>query len=260
MTNKTHTTVAALIVAAFTTTGTFAGTSNSPVGPDVSLASKSDLTGSLEVNSVSNYTYRGQILDSNPAFTPKLALQAPLFNGGSLQASVEQVVGTKGSTYSRSQYNLGLALTLGKLTVTPGFQIVAFPGEVGKTTQSITGTLAFNDAGFLPLTLNPSVSFSKDVDPKGGTWYEAGIAPSKKLGKFEVSVPVAVGASSNSYYGYVSKDVHYAYASAGVAGTYHATNRLDLKASVTGYTTDSKLSNTSSSNFVSTNVGVAVSF
>lgn len=258
MTKLKHTIVAALIAVAFTS-GALAGSANKPIGPDISLAPKSDLTGSLEVKAVSNYVFRGQVLDTNLVFAPKLDLAYPLFDGGTWQASAEQVIGTKGSTYSRTQYNTGLALSLGRFVLTPGFQVVAFPSRSGDTTQSVTGQVSFNDAGLLPVTLKPYVAFQKDIDPKGGTWYEVGVAPGKNLGKLEVTVPVAVGASSNSYYTYSNKDLQYAYASAGLAGVYHVTNRLAVKASVVGYTTDAKLAN-SSKDFVSTNVGVSVSF
>jgi hypothetical protein len=257
MTKTKHTIVAALIAAAFTS-GALAGTA-SLVGPDISLVPKSDLTGSLEVKAVSNYTFRGQVLDSNPVFAPKLDLAYPLFEGGTLQASVEQLIGTKGSTYSRSQYDAGLALTIGKFVVTPGFQVVAFPGRDSNTAQYVTGRVALNDAGLLPVTLNPYVSYAKGVDPKGGSWYEAGVAPGKNLGKLELTVPVAVGSSSNGYYGAVSRDLQYAYTSVGVVGVYRVTPRLAVRGSVTGYATDTTLAN-ASNNFVTTNVGLVVSF
>lgn len=258
MTKLKHTIVAALIAAAFTT-GALAGSTNKPINSNVSSTPTSDLTGSLEVKAVSNYVFRGQVLDSNLTFAPRLELAYPLFDGGTWQTSVEQLIGTKGSTYFRSQYNTGLALSLGRFVVTPGFQVVAFPNRDGATTQSVTAQVAFNDAGLLPVTLNPTVSFQKDVDPQGGSWYEVGVAPGKKLGKLELTVPVAVGASSNSFYAYSKQDLGYAYASAGVAGVYRVTERLAVKASAVGYTTDSKLSN-ASANFVTTNVGVAVTF
>lgn len=259
MTKTKHTIVAALIAAAFTS-GALAGTPSKPINSDISVASGSGLTGSLEVKAVSNYTFRGQVLDANPVFAPKLDLAYSLFEGGTLQASAEQLVGTKGSTFSRSQYDVGLALSVGRFTLTPGFQVVAFPERDSVTSQYVTGRLTFNDAGFLPVTLNPFVNFAKAVDPKGGNWYEAGVAPGKTFGKFEVSVPVAVGASSNSYYGGTpNQDLQYAYASAGLAGVYHVTDRLAVRASATGFTTDTKLANSSSS-FVTTNVGLVVSF
>lgn len=259
MTKLKHTIVAALIVAAFASEA-LAGAPAKPINSNTSVASQAGLTGSLEVNAVSNYTFRGQVLDSNPVFAPKLNLALPLFDGGTLQASAEQLVGTKGSTYSRTQYDAGLALTVGKVTLTPGFQIVAFPERTSNTAQYVTGRVSVNDAGVLPVTLNPFVSFAKGVDPKGGCWYEAGVAPGKNLGKLEVTVPVAVGASSNNYYTTATNNgLKYNYASAGLAGVYHVTDNLSLKAAVTGYTTDSALANTSK-NFVSTNVGVSVSF
>lgn len=242
MTKTTYTTVAALVAAALTT-----------------QAAKADLTGSLETSVVSNYTYHGRVLDTNPSFVPKLNLQSPLFEGGSLQFSAEQIVGTAGSTWYRSKYDAGLALTFGRVTLTPGFEVVAYPNRDDNNTQSVTARLSINDKGLLPLTLNPYVYTSHAVDPRGGYYYEVGVAPGKTFGKLDVTVPVTVGASSESYYVRSGKDVSYAFAGAGLSLVYPVTDRFSLKAGATFYTTDSRLSN-SSANFVSSNAGVAVSF
>lgn len=256
MKNKSHIIVAALVAAALTVGAQAGSTSSTPPPPRQSTV----LTGSLETSFVNNYTFRGQVLDSNPSFVPKLSLQASLFDGGSLLFSAEQVVGTKGSTLFRSQYNAGLAISLGRLTVIPGFQVVHFPNSDGKNIQSVTGQLLFNDEGLLPISLRPSVIVSKDTNPNGGVWYEASISPQAKVCKnLELTFPVALGLASEHYYGFAQPNLRYAYASAGVTGVYHITNRFDLKAGVTGYTTDTQLANRSK-NFVSTNVGVSVSF
>lgn len=242
MTKTKYTIVAALVAAAFTV-----------------QSAKADLTGSLETNVVSNYTYRGQVLDTNPVFAPKLSVQTPLFAGGSLQLAAEQLLGTKGSTYYRTQYNAGLALTAGRFVVTPGFQVVAFPNRDARNTQSVTARVSFDDTGLLPIELRPSLTVEKGVDPKGGSWYELGVSPGKTYGKLALTVPVALGVGSNGYYSSADKDTHYAYATAGLNAAYQVTDRLSLKAGAAYYTTDSRLSNSSSS-FVQTNLGVAVSF
>jgi len=258
MTKLKHTIVAALIAVAFTS-GASAGSSTRPIGPDISLASKSDLTGSLETSLVSNYTYHGRVLDSNPVVVPKLSLAYPLFTGGTLQLSTEQIVGTSGSTLYRSKYNAGLALGLGRFTVTPGYEVKAYPGRDGVNTQGVTGRVSFNDEGFFPVTLNPYVYVSRAVDPKGGTYYETGILPTKNLGKLSVSVPVSVGAGSSSYYTRTNKDLKYAFTGAGLAFVYNVTDRLALKASSIYYNTDTTLANASNS-FVQNSAGVTVSF
>jgi len=257
MTKTKHTIVAALIAAAFTS-GSYAG-SSSVVGPELSLAPKSSLTGALETKVASNYTYRGQVLDTNPLFIPKLDVQASLFNGGSLQFSAEQLVGTKGSTFYRGQYNAGLALSLGRLTVTPGYQVTTFHDTGQKDIQSVTTQVSLNDTGWFPVSLKPTVSFVKDTDPKGGAWYEAKISPGKSFGKVDVSVPVSVGLSSNGYYTVQNKDIRYAYASGGLSTVFHVKDRFALEAGASYYTTDSTLRN-SKSGFVTSNAGVSVSF
>lgn len=254
MTKTKHTIVAALITAALTT-GAYAGSVTVPT----KSPSTPNLTGSLETRAVSNYTFRGQVLDSNLAFVPKLNLQAQLFEGGTLLFSAEQVVGTKGSSMFRSEYNAGLALSLGRFTVTPGFLAVRFPNEDGRNFQSVTGQVSFNDEGLLPIALKPTIAVSKDTNPNGGLWYEASVSPGTKFQNLELVFPVAVGLASHNYYGFANDSVKYAYASAGVNGVYHVTPRFALKAGVVGYTTDSQLAN-KNKNFVTTNVGVAVSF
>lgn len=242
MTNKKHTIVAALIAAALTP-----------------QAAKADLSGSLENNVTSNYVYRGQVLDSNPVLVPKLSLQLPLLTGGTLQLSTEQVLGTKGSTFYRGQYNVGLSLNTGRFKLTPGYQVVAYPGRDAANTQSVTARVEVDDSGLFPVKLNPALSVEKDIDPKGGYSYEGSVAPGKKFGKLDVSTPVALGVASKGYYSNSNDDTHYAYASVGLSSVYHATDRLALKAGVTYYNTSKRLSN-ASDNFVSATAGVAVAF
>jgi len=257
MKHTTKTNMCAVAVALVTTATTFAGSST--VASVQTPTAKAGLTGSLETSYVSNYTYHGQLIDSNPVFVPKLNLQAPLFEGGSLKFSAEQVVGTTGSTWFRSKYNVGLALNAGRVTVTPGFEVLAYPGRDGNNSRSVTARLALDDKGLLPLTLNPYVYASHAVDPRGGYYYEVGVAPGKSYGKLDVTVPVRVGASSENYYKSSGHNATYAFAGAGLAGTYHVTDRFALKAGVTYFTTDTRLGNASNS-YVQSTAGVAVSF
>lgn len=241
--NKTsHTIVAALMAAAFT---------NQTV--------RADLTGSLETNVVSNYTYHGKVLDSNPVFCPKLNLQVPLFAGGSLQASAKQVVGTTGSTWYRSDYNAGLALNVGRVTFTPGVEVTAYPDRALDNSTGITARLSVNDQGWSPLALYPYVYTSRAVDPKGGYYYEVGVNPGTSFGKLDVKVPITLGASSKNYLAKAGKELTYGFTGVGLNLVYHVTDRFALSAGSTLYTTDSRLSN-SSNNFVQNQAGVSVSF
>lgn len=253
MKNHVYKSIAAL--AAVVTTNLFAGT------PQCSCPSSSEAfaSGSLEISTVTNYTFRGQVLDSNPTFVPKLNVQLPVSSNVGATLSVEQLVGTRGSSLFRTQYDVGLQFKLGKFLVTPGYQIVDFSNNGGNNSQYVTGTVAFDDTGLLPVSLNPSVSVAKAVNPGGGTWYEARVAPSFGAGKIKFSVPVATGWSSNSYYTGAEENLSYAYVTAGLAGEIDLTSTVKIKGSVQGYTTDTKLSNRSN-NFVTTNVGIAVSF
>lgn len=227
----------------------------------LTITSNADVTGSLEVNHVTNYTFRGQVLDTNPTVVPKLNLSVPIADGVRAIGAIEQVVGTRGSALFRSQYNVGLELKLGSLTVTPGYEIFSFPNTVGTPTTQIA-TLRFNldDAGLLlPFSLNPYVDLGKGVSGNIGTRAEVGISPKFTLGKLDVLLPVAAGFSHNAYYPGYAQSAKYAYTTVGLAGEYHVTNRLSVKGGIAGYNTDNKLGN-SSNNFVTTNVGVAVLF
>jgi hypothetical protein len=223
--------------------------------------SNANVTGSLEVNHTTNYTFRGQILDTNPTVVPKLTLNAPLAEGVKLVGTMEQVIGTRGSALFRSQYNLGVEVKVGRLAVTPGYEIFSFPNIVGVAdTQIATLRFDLDDAGLvLPFGLNPYVDLGKGVSANTGTRAEVGIRPKLTLGKLDVSVPIAAGFSHNAYYPGFEQNVRYAYTTVGVAGEYHVTDRLSVKGLVAGYNTDSKLGN-GSNNFITTNLGVAVSF
>lgn len=223
--------------------------------------SNAEVTGSLEVNHTTNYTFKGQVLDTNPTVIPKLTLKAPLVNGVSLVGSVEQALGTKGSTFFRSQYNAGVQVQVGSLTITPGYEVFTFPNTAGvPDTQVITLRLDLDDAGLLLAGgIHPYVDLGKGVSANTGTRAEAGIRPKFVAGKLDVAFPLAVGVSQSNYYSGYPQDVKYAYTTVGVSGEYHVTDRLSLKGLVAGYNTDTKLGN-KSNNFITTNLGVAVLF
>lgn len=223
--------------------------------------SNADVTGSLEVNHTTNYTFRGQVLDTNPTVVPKLTLNAPLVDGVKLVGSIEQVIGTRGSTLFRSQYNVGVEVKIGSLSVTPGYEIFTFPNAAGApTTQIATLRFDLNDAGLLlPFGVNPYIDLGKGVSANTGTRAEVGLRPKLLTGKLDVSLPVAVGMSHNAYYPGYEQNVRYAYTTVGLAGEYHLNDRLSVKGLVAGYNTDTKLGN-GSNNFITTNIGVAVSF
>jgi hypothetical protein len=250
------TTIAA-IFAAFTTVE--AGTA---VTQPKSSNERGVLTGSLDVSYVGNYTFRGQVLNTNPTVVPRLTLNAPLAEGISLVGSIEQAFGTKGSALFRSQYNVGIQVQVGRLTVTPGYEVFTFPDSTTvPNTQIATLRATLDDAGLLlPFNINPYVDLGKGVSGvNSGTRAEVGVNPRLRAGKLEVGLPVAVGWSYNSYYPGYPQNAKYAYATVGVSGEYHITERLSVKGLVAGYNTDSKLGNRSS-NFVTTNVGVGVTF
>lgn len=222
---------------------------------------QANVTGSLEISHTTNYTFRGQVLDTNPTVIPKLTLRTPLNEQLSLVGSLEQVIGTRGSALFRSQYNIGIEAKIGRLTVIPGYEVFTFP-NMDAVSDTQIATLRFNldDAGLiLPFSLNPYVDLGRGVSGNVGTRAEAGISPKVTLGKLDVSLPVAAGWSYNGYYPGYPQNAKYAYTTAGVAGEYHLTDRFSLKGLIAGYNTDTRLGNRSN-NFITSNIGVAVTF
>lgn len=253
------TTIAA-VFAAFTNIE--AGTTTKLEKTQTSSQHTGVLTGSLDVSYAGNYTFRGQILNTSPTVIPKLTLNAPLVDGASFIGSIEQAFGVRGSSLFRSQYNMGLQVRAGRFTVTPGYEIFSFPdATTGTTMQIATLRVDLDDAGLaLPFGLNPYVDLGKGVSGvNDGTRTEVGISPKLLSGKLDLYLPVAVGWSYNSYYPGYPQNAKYAYTTVGIAGEYHVTQRLSVKGLIAGYNTDSKLGN-QSNNFLTTNVGVAVSF
>lgn len=260
MTKTKHTIVAALIAAAFTVTAQ-AGQSVAKTTPaSVTTTSESQLTGSLDVTVASDYVFHGQKIDSNPVVIPQLNIAYPLSRNVRVEASVQQVLGTRGDSWYKTQYNAGLALKAGSFTLTPGFELDTSPANSFKDSKAVTARLAFDDSGLLPVTLNPYVSVLNRIGSVHGNTWEAGVAPSKTFGVLAVSVPVAVGAGAGGYYTSGKDGVHYAYASVGLAATYKVTERLSLNASTVAYTTDDRLGNGKDNNFLTTQAGVSVSF
>jgi len=257
--NKTSKPLLVAVLVAFTCTVAYAGPSASNTNSTLNPSSSPSLTGALEVSAISNYTYHGIKLDSNPVISPSLNLAYPLFTGGSLTAGFTQVIGTQGAPWYRTQYNAGLALQAGRVAVSPGVEVITSPDRVSRYSTAVTGKVELDDTGWTPVALHPYVYVSSKVDPvKAGTFYEAGVAPAKNLGALTVSLPVTLGVGSQGYFE-TDKETHYAFTSVGVAGVYTVTPALSLKGSVTGFSTDRKLGN-GKKDFLTFQGGVAVSF
>lgn len=227
--------------------------------PTQTPAPASPVYGSLNLGVGSNHTYRGQVLDTNPAFEGVLSLHVPVSEGVSLFGQTEQVIASKGTGLFWSKYKGGVNLTSGRWTFGPGYEAITNKVK-DLTTQSLTLDVYFDDSGLLPVALNPSLSLGKRVSGKSGTRYEASIEPVLlESGSLKVTVPVAVGVSSNRYYGDAVKDLSYGYTAAGLAATYKVSKSLSLTGNVLGYNSDAKLNN-KNSNFLTSQFGVEFAF
>lgn len=259
MKNTIYKTTSAAAVALATIINSYAG-SVPPCACTGSAAAFSNLSGTLNLGYVSNYTFRGQVLDTNVAFVPSVGLNYRLSDQASFYGNVEQVFTTRGTSAFRSQYDLGAKFQLGSFELTTGYQFVNFNNTgTQPDAQYVVAKLAYTGNDVLPFDLNPSISAAKGTSANTGVWYETGVAPQFNFGSLLFTVPVAAGWSSNAYYAGMSQGVSYAYASAGITAELKITNNASIKASVVGYTTDSKLSN-ANSNFVNSSVGVSFAF
>jgi len=243
MTKKT-TIVASLLALAFTT---------------VAPAADSRLTGSLETKVVSKQDYSdGTPVSAQTTYTPKLSLKYSLFDGGSLFLNAAQELGTKGSTWYRARFHTGAILTVGRLTLVPGYRYVTFPDGGGQNAQSVTLRATFNDAGLWVVALHPYVVTEQFTDPKSGVWYETGVVPGYSYGKLRADVPLSVGIRSSNYQ-VTNLEQKYAYLGAGVTLSYPLTDRLSVKAGSTYYTTNCQAKDVGTGQWVN-QASLAVSF
>ena len=233
------------------------------------------LSGTLNVDYLNNFTFRGTVLDTNPVLRPGLSLSLPLPLGGSLfdstslELSVAQALASKGSTgrWSRTDASVGVAAVKGDLKVTTSYQVVTSPNNSFNTADGVSVRLDYDDSGsnsFLP-TLNPHVEayFGLNNNPGNntkngsavGNYYEVGIEPSTKVSGVKVSVPVNVGFGAGNYY---TGNKSYGYTSAGVKLSKEIAANTDLYGGVT-YLNSGDGVNANKNNWL-TSVGLRYSF
>lgn len=261
MKQNTKTSVIAAIAALTTTLTSFAGTPVKSVVQEP--VASSAFEAKLNTDVVTNYTYRGMLLDSNPVVRPGFSVALPLslsfVDSAKLIAQTTQTFGTKtpNNNWYRSDSQFGISLTQGKFTLTPAYVVINSPQGTFKSSQGINVNLEYKDE----LGLNPHGTVFVGTDGKSGNgtssgnYYEVGVEPSKKIGNVTVSVPVNVGFGGSNYY---KNDQSYGYTSTGAKLQYAITPRASLYTGATWYNTSSNL-NSKTHNW-STTTGVSYAF
>ena len=274
MKNKYIKNMCAVAVALTVTATSFAGESTKALKPgSLGFSEKASelISGKLSVDVVNAYVFRGVLQDKNMAVQPTLTLGAPVELGLGLDASMVKFTTMQSFHQSapvegwmRSNVDLGISLTKGDFTVTPSYQFFNSPNASFTAGQGINVRVDYADKGLFGLpALNPyanaffTTSGRVGNGPRGGNYYEVGIAPSTKVGATTVSLPVALGLGSRGYY--ASND-NYGYTSVGLQSLTPLAERVDLRAGVTYTNSSNGINGPSNQNIWTTSVGLGVSF
>lgn len=265
----------ALIVttSVFGTLSALAGTAAKPMENCECKTPCLSIGGTLSVDYLNNFTFRGTVLDSNPVLRPGLGVSIPLpaggvFDAAALKLSVAQALATKGasSRWSRTDAAVGVALEKGDFTVTTSYQVVTSPNNTFNTADGVSVRVDYKDDGkvsFLP-TLNPHAEayFGINNNPGNnkslnatGNYYELGVEPSTEVLGNKVSVPVNVGFGAGNYY---SGNKTFGYASAGLQVSREIATNTTLTGGVT-YLNSNDGVNSNKNNWL-TSVGLRYSF
>jgi hypothetical protein len=225
------------------------------------------VSGSVGVNAVSGYVFRGQILDSNLAYQPNLTLSLPIdlsFTGvdsSKLQLNTTQSFNqnTPNNGWFRSEVEVGVALTKGVFVVTPSYQY--FNSPIGNFSSSQGVGVKVNLKEGTSYGLNPYTKafFGTKGNANNGTntgsYYEVGVAPSAKVGTTVFSLPVAVGFGAGNYY---AQNAGFGFTTVGLHSVTPITNNLNFTAGVDYWRTNKEIN--TNRDTVSTSVGLSLTF
>jgi hypothetical protein len=263
MRNKHKIKTCAALVALATVGTSFGGQASKSVKP---IKSVSSVEGSLEANYVSGYVFRGQLLDSNSAFQPVLALSVP-FDASKLgldSAAVEFKTlqsfnqNSPVAGWYRSEVDIGVSLTKGMFTVRPSYQFFNSPTGKFDSSQGFNLLVTAKD----PIGLNPFVNGFFGVDGNAGNgsssgiYYEVGVNPSATFSKVTVGVPVSFGFGSKNYY---KNNESYGFSSVGLTASYPIMENLNVHAGIRYLNTSDSLNSGKNDIFTST-VGLGLTF
>jgi hypothetical protein len=244
--NNTYKNSMCVAAAALVTAATsFAGTTTLPTTTVKPKSASIDISGSLGVDVASSLVYRGVVLDNNPVVQPRLDVAVPLgADNIALKLSTVETLGTKSplNGLTRTENEIGVAVKVGSLTVTPSFQTVYSPTSKYQSSEGVNLNLRYDDSALLgAFALKPHVSAfvttngtNNNGTGSSGKYYEVGVAPSTTVLNTKVSLPVSVGFGSDNYY---AGNKSRGYTSAGLAAERAVTDRVSVKASLTYFDT-----------------------
>lgn len=265
MNNTYKNSMCVVAVALVTTATSLAGSATLPTTTVKPKSASIDISGSVGVDVASSQVYRGVVLDNNPVVQPRLDVTVPLgADNIALKLSTAETLGTKSplNGLTRTENEIGVAVKVGSLTVTPSYQTVYSPTSKYQSSEGVNLNLKYDDSSILgALSLKPHASVFVTTNGTNGNgvgsngrYYEVGVAPSAKFMNTTFSVPVNAGFGSNNYY---SGDKSRGYTSAGVAAERSLTDRISVKAGLTYF--DTPGSTNGNTSWVTAG-GVSVSF
>ena len=263
MNNTSKNSMCVVATALMTVATSLAGTATTPKTVPAESSSLG-ITGNFGVDVSSGQVYRGVVLDGDTTIQPHLGVSVPIVDNVSLKLNTTETIGTRSpiTGFTRSENEIGVAVKVGALTVTPSFQTVYSPNSKYKSSEGINVGVKYDDSKLLGVyALNPHASVftttngSNGNGTGGGRYYEVGVAPSTKLMGNTVSLPVNVGYGANNYY---KGDASHGYTSVGLAADRALTDRVSLKLGVTYFNTAAGV-NDKNTTWITTG-GVAVTF
>ena len=269
-TKTTYSTCAAVVALALATASATAGET---VKKQASPAGSSPaISGELSLDLVSGYMFRGTLLDSNLAYQPSLSLSVP-FDLSALGADSAAVKFATTQSFNqnspnggwfRSEVDVGVAVSKAGFTLTPSYQLFSSPTSKFESAQGINVKLQFDDSTLTGLpALNPYVSVFKGTQGNAsngtspGLYYEAGVAPSTKIGSATFTLPVAVGFGANDYF---AQNQQHGFTTVGLTAAVPITKSLNFNAGVKYWSTAAALNTGDSKNMVCTSVGLGLTF
>lgn len=230
MNKSTITAFSAIAAACFAGTAAYAGPKPTapPSKPIKEPLAESCITGTLGVDVVSEYIFRGVVLENQGLIIQPFAdLHFRLYKGaGPVQSITADVAiwnsfqshrsGPGGSTttnWYEFDFYTGLTFEVDKFTISPQFALYTSPADAFQNIYTVGIKVAYDDEELLgKFALNPYVlaelelveSNGNGLRPGGGNangqYYEVGITPGHSYGDLTLTLPIKAGFGSANYY------------------------------------------------------------
>ncbi len=229
MNTRTITTFSAIAAACFSGAAAYAGPKPAapPSKPIKEPLAESCITGTLGVDVVSEYLYRGILLENQGLIIQPFAdLHFRLYKGaGAIQSITADVAiwnsfhsqkvpgGSTTSNWYEFDFYAGLTFEVDKFTISPQFALYESPADAFQNIYTVGVKVAYDDKDLLgKFALNPYVlaelelveTNGNGLRPGGGNangqYYEVGITPEHSFGDLTLTLPIKAGFGSGDYY------------------------------------------------------------